>query len=371
MSNWNALLASINKKLPNRKILPKKEGLRNFQNLPELFYPVVDDDLQEAENASWKTAVRNSSYEKRQAKKELDRMLEGRLKDVGMVVIASGKYGTACKLPPGRNASAFLQWVWEHASLRVGKDVLGAVNAQEGLVVKFVRMHNKRGLEETLRETRLHVFASNGRVEGRYGYFPDVNGNVIVPRLYFGCLIELAGKWWFTTVMAMAAGAPLNKYLRSTPLTAAIFAAVEKAVYSLWILGVAHADFHPGNIMYDPKTQRATILDLGFAVKLPDHIVQQVRGTAAVTNDASLVYDNWISKYVSSVIYTRGGAHQYAWFNPDGRVLSFLYNNISNKTELVAARIKVWTSLSLKEARAQIQAQIGAFYPPSDPMEID
>lgn len=204
---------------------------------------------------------------------------------------------------------------------------------------------------------------------------------LIVPRLFFAGLSQIQGQWWFTTVMAVAQGDTLVKYLHANKLTAQIFAEVERAIYSMWMIGVAHADFHPGNIMFDPRTNKVTIIDLGFAVKLPDPIIRQLRSTASVMADPAEIYKNIVSKYVSSVMWKRGGAHQFQWFNPEGRVLQMLYNQVEDKENVPAARLKSWTSLSIKNAKAQIirhlssqqssANKIKAYYADAVPMNID
>lgn len=375
MSDWNALLAAINQRPQARKVLSAKGKLRDFQNHPTHFFDVQNNTLQQPSNLRWAAAVQDTRLPHSLPQDDFESLLQSHLKGVGLQVIASGAYGIACKLPPGQ--ARFLEALWQHASLRIGDNLQGATQSNEQLVVKFVRVYDKKGTEDTLRETRLQNFVSSSKVKGNPGFFPDIDGSSIVPALYFGCLIQIDGKWWFTTVMAMAAGEPLNKFLKKKPLTASVYAAVEKSIYSMWLIGVAHADFHLGNIMYHAASNKVTVIDLGFAVKLPQPIVHGLRLTASVAADAASVYDGTIAKYVSSVIYARGGTHQFAWFNPDGRVLSFMYNNITNKQQLAAARIHVWTSLTLKQARLQIEheisrrAQIPAYYPPFDAMDID
>ena len=50
-----------------------------------------------------------------------------------------------------------------------------------------------------------------------------------------------------------------------------MFARIERAVYTLWMLGIIHADLQPSNILYDRLEDRVTIIDFGMAVKIPDN----------------------------------------------------------------------------------------------------
>lgn len=371
--DWQSLLLAFNQKHPLQKQLSMKGNLRAYQDLPTAYLTdATNNNLKQVDNARFTDKMLRDSGEASTAKNEMDHYLKGPFKGVGLTIIAAGAYGIACRLPPGHGD--FLGAMWQKAVIKIG-DPRASMESSEDLVVKFVRIYDKRGLEDTLRETRLHAFVSQSRVHGKPGYFPNIEGDVIVPKLHYANLVQIEGKWWFTTVMAVANGQPLSKYLQQKPLTARVFVAVEKAIYSMWLVGVAHGDFHPGNVMYDARTGTATVIDLGFAVKLPDDIVKKLRETSSVAADPADMYEKFVARYVSTIVYQRGGSHQYQFFNPDGRVLRFLYNGITDKSQLAAARLHAWTSLTLQQAKQQIRNEIArtglisAFYP--DNMNID
>jgi len=106
--------------------------------------------------------------------------------------------------------------------------------------------------------------------------------SVPVPNLYFaGYKPELAS---FVIAMSLAQGDTVltvlkNRFLatKTWELNAEEFAAIEKAVLHLWSLGICHCDLHESNIMLDILRGKATIIDLGHAVAIPDRFRSLVR----------------------------------------------------------------------------------------------
>lgn len=148
-----------------------------------------------------------------------------------------------------------------------------------------------------------------------------------VPRFYFAGLVPDAGngKPAFVAVMDQAAGMPLDAYLERHAPTAQLYVDLERAACALWLAGVVHADLHRGNVMYDPASQKLSVLDFGMAVVLPPthrRAIAQSLSTAIGADVASLgeiflktsthgVHN--MQNYLNRVMFTR----RFSWFNPD------------------------------------------------------
>ena len=106
------------------------------------------------------------------------------------------------------------------------------------------------------------------------------------------------------------------------------------------MLGVVHCDLHPGNIIYDPEKGRVTVIDFGFAVKLPDSLINSLRRTASVLDEPELVWHaRALDRYASTVTRMRGA---YAWLNSDGLLLKALHERLADVGGVPAARLAVW-----------------------------
>lgn len=75
-------------------------------------------------------------------------------------------------------------------------------------------------------------------------------------------------------VESYAPGKPLAQY---RTVSARAIARFERAILSLWLAGVAHADLHSSNIMYDDKTKKMTIIDFGRAILLSGEAISTLR----------------------------------------------------------------------------------------------
>lgn len=321
--------------------LSPRRGLKQYQDRPRLHLPdIVDMDLRERANAAVLRTLPEGRSHEEPALDALQPSLDGRFKRYGLTILAAGAYGVACKLLAAAPAG-LLDELWDAMQSRVGVHVKRS--SGRALIVKFVPIEGKDDLVTALREARMHSYLSTASVP-ETAQMPAVLGAEVVPEFHFGGAITLdstptAPPLWFVSVMALAPGKALQSHLKSNALTAALFAKIEKAVYSLWLLGVAHADLHDANLMYDSKTRKVTIIDLGFAVKIPGNMVKKLRVTARPDNDAADVY-LLIQQYVSSVVYLRDPT--LTFFNPEGRVLRWLYDNVKDKGAIEKARERVW-----------------------------
>ena len=110
---------------------------------------------------------------------------------------------------------------------------------------------------------------------------PAVIGGVVfeptkvVPVLYDARYITMYGT--HVLCMSRASGKTLNTFKKT--LTAYDVAALEKATLTMWLGGVAHSDYHFGNILLDRSSRTnpiITIIDFGRAVLLSESVKKKV-----------------------------------------------------------------------------------------------
>lgn len=166
----------------------------------------------------------------------------------------------------------------------------------------------------------------------------------VVPELYFAGPDDAAGA--FVTVMGRVSGETLDAHLqrRGGRVSAETYVAVEKAVCTLWLLGIAHGDLHAQNLMIDGD--RVTIIDFGFGVVLPPDQMARVQRLLDTAPDASRSLANavWyvqgaLQDYVNTVMRSRA---DYTWYNPDGKLLRVLYNKVADASRVGALRAAAW-----------------------------
>ncbi len=179
-----------------------------------------------------------------------------------------------------------------------------------------------------------------------------------VPDLYWAGLVvnQATGTRCYVTVMGVAPGVPVGKYLARSKLDADTFLRIERAAASLWAQGVVHADLHKDNMMFDPATKKLTVIDFGFGVLLPPQYTVAVRNQLAKTVragvrslgemwlDTSKGFGLGIQKYVNRVQRGRG----VAWYNPDGHAALMLYKRLppAERRKVPDLRRRLWGATS-------------------------
>lgn len=217
-------------------------------------------------------------------------------------------------------------------------------------------------LDANLREAALqHHLASMPCVKTPFRKAACVAG--YVPDVFFAGVINNGGEYQeqlFVTVMAEAPGVPLANVLysqrtrRDRALSARFYVGVERALASMWYSGVIHNDLHKGNMMFDARTGRFSIIDFGFAAIMPPAMLKQVRASvdSAVRRGVRSLGEVWRDPSVSSVgaglqafanrvVYTR---KRTAWFNPDGRALMAMWSRMpgTHRAAVPRMRQKAW-----------------------------
>lgn len=90
-----------------------------------------------------------------------------------------------------------------------------------------------------------------------------------VPKVYFAGWSPTMGA--FVTVMEKVEGTSLKSMESRREFPRQAYQRLEEAVISLWLNGILHNDLHVGNVLYDRKTGRVTIIDFGAAVYVYGH----------------------------------------------------------------------------------------------------
>ena len=169
-----------------------------------------------------------------------------------------------------------------------------------------------------------------------------------IPAFYLGFMNGGGASASYVTLMGYAGDMTLDEYMRTRLTTAETYANFELAACTLWASGFAHGDLHRKNAMIDPATQKVTIIDLGFAIKLPADLRTKIRdriGEIVESDDGGSMGQMWadlgVTAYANRIMTTRGIS---PWYNPDGRALVTLFNILlpADKARLPEVRRALW-----------------------------
>ncbi len=153
----------------------------------------------------------------------------------------------------------------------------------------------------------------------------------------------------YVSVTELIRGATLRKYLkvRKNRLSANTFVRIEKAVASMWMAGIAHADFHTANIMVTDRGIK--IIDFGMTVMLPQSrrakvqaVLRHVPRVGGTLANAAWYARNTMDNYVETVIAKRNA--DMPFYNPDGKSLRSLYNRVptEERGKIKGLRQAIW-----------------------------
>lgn len=207
-------------------------------------------------------------------------------------------------------------------------------------------------LHNCVRENLVHQFLSKTLCQPVPGCTRGLCVKDHIAKFYYSGLISdpMTNRLHYITVMDVAPGEPLSTF---NGMTLDMYLAVERAACTLWVNGIAHADLHGGNILYDAHRAHATIIDFGFAVQLlPVHNLQiatrisqgirdGVRSLAELFRPPSRsVYGSYnLQGYMNRVLHSR----RIAWYYPNSS-MTMLYGNVSfvNRLALPHQRRVLW-----------------------------
>lgn len=210
-------------------------------------------------------------------------------------------------------------------------------------------------IRECQREAIAHKYLSSD--ENRCTKVPKCTRGLCpsVPRFYRSGMVGNShdGKPYYLTLMDRAPGSTLYDFLaKGNQMTSAMYVALEKAMAWLWANGIAHADLHRGNIMYDAETGGMTIIDLGHAVTIPHKarklIVEAMSGAieAGVRSLAEVFVASSphgvknLQPFLNRIMYTRG----YDSYNADLTAMMHYFNRLTpaERAKVPAARRVLW-----------------------------
>lgn len=290
--------------------------------------------------------------------------------------IAKGAYGTAYRTSVTPQVHAALETIRKAMSNGVfiamppvGSTVVIKVAEQKGPLPQFVK--------DSVKENTVHAHLATSQCTSvGPGFSKGLCASAYVPKMYFSGLVIKAGakKYVYLTVMALARGTTVDKYLGrgGGKLTPQFYVKMERAICTMWAAGLVHADLHMSNIMYDPANSGTfTIIDFGFGVVLPDALRQRVvkamaegvaRGSRSMgelwrSGDRSRIGTD-LQAYTNRVISTRKAAQGWnlsrTWYNPDGKSVMAAYNKLSPSARAAVPlmRQKLWGYLGAPPPRA-------------------
>lgn len=269
--------------------------------------------------------------------------------------IASGAYGTAYRAPASLDDLLALKRAMRYVTYRA------MPHPGQPVIIKVAKQKKGVPLREFVKANLKEITAQDHLAAAACATHPQlakpVCASKYVPALYFAGLVteKRVSADVFVTVMGVAPGATLKSYLdeQNRPLTAQLYVKIERAICSLWFNGLVHGDFHMQNVLYDPATDRITVIDFGFSVLLPPPLAAQLRqavvkgiglgvrslGEAWRSADRSQI-GTGLQAYSNRVISTRG----FPWYNPDGGALLRLYGRLSDaeRRKVPGLRMAAW-----------------------------
>jgi hypothetical protein len=285
-------------------------------------------------------------------------------------LLATGAFGSAFK---ARADGAFLDHFAKLRGAMYGM-YLGAPRPGSQVIVKVARPEAgetpKSFAWANFRESGVHAALCRAGCANVAGVPPGALCPAkYVPKLYASALVNVRGRasadtlreLAYVTVMDIAPGVTLNKYLERHKITADVYLRAEQALASMWAIGLVHNDAHKGNIMYDPPTGRVTVIDFGFGTFLPPALAGQVRDalSRAVATDVRSLGEIWrdrsrtpvgtgLQAYANRVIYSREVAKPDTWndpwYNPDGGALMRMFSRLSaeDRARVPGMRRRMW-----------------------------
>ena len=207
------------------------------------------------------------------------------------------------------------------------------------------------------------------------GAFKPVCAAVYVPDFYWSGLVvdSRTRARVYMTVMGLARGVTIQRHLSRNRLTADLFLRIERAMASLWLSGIAHADLHKDNMLYDASTGYLTIIDFGMGVLLPPTLTTTLRTAVAraIGDGVRSLGEVWrkgssygvgVQRHVNRVMRGRG----FSWYNPDGYAAMRLFSMLSasDRRMVPSLRKTMWTSGTGQAAVLMAQRPM----PPMPPM---
>lgn len=180
------------------------------------------------------------------------------------------------------------------------------------VAIKEQHMRGSSELKDAIRETQAQI---------------ALEDTGLVPVVYAsgwsgGALNGKGARPAYLIAMDLVRGKTLEAVMdeRGGVLSAALFAKVEDAVFTLWMRGFAHADLNPRNIMVTPEGE-VKLIDFLFTTRLPPALVPRNR-----TQARSRAYQASLLRHLNGI---HKGMSRYA---PDPHVLAWAHAHVPMNT---------------------------------------
>ena len=223
-------------------------------------------------------------------------------------------------------------------------------------------------LYDCMRELYVHQFLASRRCK-RFG--PDGKYEACVrdfiPPLYAGGVFreKTSEAPVFVIVMGIGDGAHPTQFL-----TADMYLGFEKAACAMWLHGVLHADLHEQNILWDAVRKRATIIDFGFAIMLPQHLTKAIETSLAAAIDAKArslgeIFRPKSPFHVPGLLDHSNGVlkgRDYSWYHANSTSLTHMFSRVIDVANLPARRQALWAARANRPTSARRPLTIGQLF---------
>lgn len=207
-------------------------------------------------------------------------------------------------------------------------------NKEEKYIVKVIKVTTKKDVNTALKEFYMTHTVHSSEV----GVYRGAN---ITCKPFYAGMYWSGRTWKFMSVYEEAQGIPLSVitssfWLKARHDTAQIIETVETLVRTLWILGFAHNDLYPPNIIYDLTSHTAKLIDFEMATQLPSENIAKLQ-TALQDGEAHLpiVFAKYYKETAVSLLYLSKSVCVVPMdddgfiYNTDDHFLPILYNNFN------------------------------------------
>jgi hypothetical protein len=276
------------------------------------------------------------------------------LEDLGLMDLAHFEYTAA-----GKSGEAFrVTGAGPDFHHQLFENLAATIETPNGspqsVVVKIINLEEQIDANSAERECKVQqwVHGQSTVVSGT-----RLNGKDVVSSLFYAGIGEGESTGWFyIVVMSEAPGVTLDGLLKeqSWLLSAAQYVLLEKALATLWALGIAHNDPHVRNTFLDTTSCKVTVIDYGFALVIPEEIHKCLLRFPFGTKDAGDAWDQRcggagiaLLNYTNAIQRGRG----YGWYNPDTKSIKFYRTLVKDPRNIPQARKRLWRTSTKKVVR--------------------
>ena len=182
------------------------------------------------------------------------------------------------------------------------------------VTIRIARAPRDRSLEDFQRSyefaMRAHAFAATATAPGPACILGGLRGADVVPKPYCAGLDRSKG--WYVMVLARTHG---SKPLPSRPLAPYHVAAIERALLTLWILGVSMQAAVPDDVLLNRATGQVSVVNFVRATKVPTW--RREEAVAGLTSPDAIARvwtpPAWLSKVTATPAVKAARATAWTW----------------------------------------------------------